>query len=368
MFILKARKLNYKTFLIFIVFCVLSFLGYLNLESAVINSRYTKLPILQINWIIIAITLIIITVFIFEKIHLGKILIPGYILIFSLLVLLLAFGERWGGSRRWFSTPIGGFQPSEFAKPFMIVLYSYLYPHGVDSTKSSLFNLILTLPVVLLIVLEPDFGTGVVFVFTFLMYYVIAEKNKRRLLGFFILFLILILLVYSFGLKPYQKERITAFLDPSKNPDTYYHTQQSITMVASGGLFGKGYQRGLGNLYGYIPADHTDFVLAVFAEEEGFFGMLFFYSLWFILFAINISIIRRRSGIKKWLSLGVFSTFFIQFTINVGMVIGLLPVTGLPLPFFTYGGSSTASNAILIGILLWASLDEEKRLEVLSSR
>jgi rod shape determining protein RodA len=217
-------------------------------------------------------------------------------------------------------------------------------------------------------VLEPDFGTGMVFVFTFIMYYVIAEKNKRRLFGFLILFLILILLVYTFGLKPYQKERITAFLDPSKNPDTYYHTQQSVTMVASGGLFGKGYQRGLGNLYGYIPADHTDFVLAVFAEEEGFFGMLFFYSLWFILFAINISIIRKRSGMKKWLSLGVFSTFFIQFTINVGMVIGLLPVTGLPLPFFTYGGSSTASNAILIGILLWSSLNNKKRLEVLSSQ
>jgi len=281
-----------------------------------------------------------------------------------LLFFLLIFGERWGGSRRWFSTPIGGFQPSEFVKPFMIILFSYLYTHGVDATKTSLINFILTVPVVLLIILEPDFGTAMVFVFTFILYFSFAERNKRRLLVFFVLFIMLILLVYSFGLKPYQKERITAFLDPTKNPETYYHTQQSVTMVASGGLFGKGYQRGLGNLYGYIPADHTDFVLAVFAEEEGFLGMLFFYSLWFLLFVVIISTIAEKRGLKKWLSLGVFSVFFIQYTINVGMVTGLFPVTGLPLPFFTYGGSSTVSNALLVGILLWSSLNERKRLEV----
>src|SRR6056297_1091346 len=164
-------------------------MGYFNLESAVINSRYVRLPFLQINWIVIAFVFVIITIIVLERIKIGKMLIPGYILILSLLLLLLIFGEQWGGSRRWFSTPIGGFQPSEFVKPFMIVLYSYLYSHGADYSKSSLINLILTLPVVLLIVLEPDFGTGMVFVFTFLMYYVITEKNKRRLLGFFIIFL-----------------------------------------------------------------------------------------------------------------------------------------------------------------------------------
>lgn len=353
--------------MIFCVFLILSILGYVNLESAVINSKYTRLPILQLNWILIAVILIIATLLFFERFQINKLLIPGYIIILSLLFLLLIYGERWGGSKRWFSTPIGGFQPSEFVKPFMIILYSFVYSQGLSLAKSSLFNLVLTLPVVFLIILEPDFGTSMVFVFTFLIYYLFAEMKNRRLLVFFVIFVIVVLFVYSFGLKPYQKERITAFMDPSKNPDTYYHTQQSITMVASGGMFGKGYQRGLGNLYGYIPADHTDFVLAVFAEEEGFIGMLFFYCLWFILFGINISIIHKQKGVKKWLSIGVFSTFFIQFTINVGMVIGLLPVTGLPLPFFTYGGSSTASNAILVGILLWSSMNEEKRLEVLSS-
>jgi len=340
----------------------------MNLESAVINSRYTRLPILQINWIIIAVALVIISVIFLERINYSKLLFPGYIIILSLLFLLLLFGEKWGGSRRWFSTPIGGFQPSEFVKPFMIILYSYLYSHGVNASRVSLVNFFLTLPVIFLIILEPDFGTGMVFVFTFLLYYLISEEKKKRLFLFFGIFLIIAVLVYSFGLKPYQKERITAFLDPTKNPDTYYHTQQSVTMVASGGLYGKGYQRGLGNLYGYIPADHTDFVLAVYAEEEGFLGMMFFYALWFILFMVNISIILVKKGMKKWLAVGVFSTFFIQFTINVGMVIGLLPVTGLPLPFFTYGGSSTSSNAILIGILLWASMKDEKRLEVLLSQ
>ncbi|MFP4460700.1 MAG: FtsW/RodA/SpoVE family cell cycle protein [Thermotogota bacterium] len=365
---MKKSHFKLKPLLIFAIFLALSLMGYFNLESAVINSRFTRLPHLQINWIVIAVILSIITVLYFEKAKITKLLIPGYVVSLSLLLLLLLFGESWGGSRRWFSTPIGGFQPSEFVKPFIIIFYSYLYSHGVDSARVSFVNFILTLPIAILIILEPDFGTGMVFVFTFLVYYSMAEKKKKRLFLFFTMMIILFLMIYSFGLKPYQKERITAFLDPSHNPDTYYHTQQSVTMVASGGIYGKGYQRGLGNLYGYIPADHTDFVLAVYAEEEGFLGMLVFFALWFSLFSINISLIREKNGIKKWLSLGVFSIFFIQFTINVGMVLGLLPVTGLPLPFFTYGGSSTVSNAIMIGILLWSAMSDDKRLEVLSSR
>src|SRR6056297_2986207 len=156
-------------------------MGYFNLESAVINSRYIRLPFLQINWIVIAFVFVIITIIVLERIKIGKMLIPGYILILSLLLLLLIFGEQWGGSRRWFSTPIGGFQPSEFVKPFIIILYSYLYSHAADSSSISLLTVALTLPVVVLIILEPDFGTSMVFVFTFLIYYLMAEKKKKRL-------------------------------------------------------------------------------------------------------------------------------------------------------------------------------------------
>jgi len=357
--------MTFKTVGILINYSALTLMGYLNLESAVINSKYTRLPLLQITWIIVAISLIIVTVLLLERINISKWLIPGYILSVTLLFLLLLVGERWGGSQRWFSTPIGGLQPSEFVKPFMVLLYSYIYANSYNTAGVSLLNLFLMLPIAGLILSEPDLGTSIVFVFLILIYYIMAEKKKKRLLFVFIVIVLLVLLLYGFGLKPYQKERITAFFDPAKNPDTYYHTQQSITMVASAGLYGKGYQRGLGNLYGYIPADHTDFVLAVYAEEEGFLGMIVFYSLWLLMFSIILSLIRQRTGIKKWLSVGVFAIFFIQFTVNVGMVIGLLPVTGLPLPFFTYGGSSTASNAIIIGILLWASLNDDRRVEEL---
>ncbi|HRW33502.1 MAG TPA: FtsW/RodA/SpoVE family cell cycle protein [Thermotogota bacterium] len=340
-------------------------MGYFNLESAVINSRYMRLPHLQINWILIAVFALFLTVYIMQKINVERLMLPGYIVFLVLLMLLLLVGEKWGGSKRWFSTPFGGLQPSEFVKPYIILLFSYIYSSASDCSKMSVINAILLFPLVGLIVLEPDFGTGMVFVFSFLIYYLLAEKNKKRIMVFFLFLLIILFLVYSFGLKPYQKERINAFFNPSKNPDTYYHTQQSITMVASGGVFGKGYQRGLGNLYGYIPADHTDFVLAVFAEEEGFLGMMIFYILWFVLFLIILTLIRIRKGLKKWISVGVFSIFFIQFTINVGMVIGLLPVTGLPLPYFTYGGSSTLSNAIITGLLLFSSLNDERKMEVL---
>jgi len=340
-------------------------MGYFNLESAVINSRYTRLPHLQINWILLAVFALYFTVYMMQNIDVERLMLPGYIVFFVLLLLLLLIGEKWGGSKRWFSTPFGGLQPSEFVKPYSILLFSYIYSNASDSSKMSWVNALLIMPLVGLIVLEPDFGTGMVFVFSFLIYYLMAEKSKKRLFLSIIFLIIVVVFIYLFGLKPYQKERITAFLDPSKNPDTYYHTQQSITMVASGGLLGKGYQRGLGNLYGYIPADHTDFVLAVFAEEEGFVGMIIFYILWFILFLMILMLIRIRKGLKKWISIGVFSIFFIQFTVNVGMVIGLLPVTGLPLPYFTYGGSSTLSNAIITGLLIFSSLKDESQTEVL---
>jgi rod shape determining protein RodA len=270
----------------------------------------------------------------------------------------LIFGETWGESKRWFSTPFGGIQPSEFAKPSLVVILSYLYANSHDFRKINFINVLITGIIALLVAVETDLGTSLVYLFVYFVYFVFTEPKKRVIISFIVFILVITVLIYSFGLKGYQKERITAFLNPSKNPDGYYQTKQSLTMIASGGLTGKGYQRGLGNLYGYIPADHTDFVLAVYAEENGFTGMLVFFGLWFLMFLNAVFVVLKNSGFKKWVSLGVFSIMFAQFTINIGMVLGILPVTGLPLPFFTYGGSSTVSNSICMGLLLWCSLTD----------
>ncbi len=345
-----------QTLQIFLVHIVLSMMGYFNLYSAVLNSKYTRLPNSQIVWVIAGVITILLTVYLLERLTLGRYILPVLTITIVSLALLLIAGENWGDSRRWFSTPFGGIQPSEFAKPVLVVVLSYLYANSSNFRRMNLFSFLITLLIAALVAVEPDLGTSLVYLFIYFVYFLFTEPRKRIVISFVLILILLIVLVFSFGLKEYQRGRITAFLNPSTNPDGYYQTKQSLTMVASGGVTGKGYQRGPGNLYGYIPADHTDFVLAVYAEEQGFYGMLLFFSLWFILFSNAVTIFYKRTGLKKWMSLGVFSVFFVQFVINVGMVFGLLPVTGLPLPFFTYGGSSTISNSICIGILIWCSL------------
>ncbi|HPR95583.1 MAG TPA: FtsW/RodA/SpoVE family cell cycle protein [Thermotogota bacterium] len=351
-------KITWHSVQLFIVYCMLSIMGYFNLYSAVLNSRYTRLPNSQIIWIAAGIIMIFFTVFVLEKIKIGKFIFPLLLIMIAALSMLLIFGETWGDSKRWFSTPFGGLQPSEFAKPALVVVLSFLYANSGNFRKMNLINFIITVIVAGLVAIEPDLGTSLVYLFVYFVFFLFTEPKKRVIFVFILTVILLIVVVFYFGLKDYQRERITAFLNPSTNPDGYYQTKQSLTMIASGGLTGKGYQRGPGNLYGYIPADHTDFVLAVFAEENGFYGMLVFYGLWFVFFINCILLFLKRSSFKKWMILGIFSIFFIQFTINIGMVLGLLPVTGLPLPFFTYGGSSTISNSISTGILIWCSMKE----------
>jgi rod shape determining protein RodA len=311
-------------------------------------------------WISAGIIVVIATVFLLRRVTLGKYILPILSLIVLSLVLLLIFGEHWSDSRRWFSTPFGGIQPSEFAKPILVIILSYLYANSNDFRRANLINALITIVIAGLVAVEPDLGTSLVYLFVYFVYYIFTESKKSVIISFILIVLLIAVLVFSFGLKDYQRERITAFLNPSTNPDGYYQTKQSLTMTASGGLTGKGYQRGPGNLYGYIPADHTDFVLAVYAEENGFYGMLVFLGLWMLLFINIIMVIAKNTSLKRWIALGVFSVFFVQFTINVGMVLGLMPVTGLPLPFFTYGGSSAISNSVCMGMLIWSSMKEFK--------
>jgi len=355
----ERERLSVDTIIIVTIYLALLTIGYFNLSSAVIYSRYTSLPDTQLMWIVMGLIVSFLTIRIMSNIHHGNLVIPGVVTVYALLVLVLFFGENWGGSTRWFSTPIGGIQPSELSKPIIVLVFSSLYSLMKNYKIANLAVLFISLTVAALIMLEPDLGTAMVFMFMFFVYYLVSEKRVLRIIELLTVVVIVALIGFFFILQPYQRERITSFLNPESNPATYYQTKQSITMIASGGLEGKGYQRGLGNLYGYIPADHTDFILAVYGEEWGFFGMCLFLGLWLILFITLLRLIYLKRGIKRWVTLGVFSVFFFQFCVNTAMVAGLIPVTGLPLPFFTYGGSSMLTNSAMIGMILWSSLREK---------
>lgn len=332
----------------------LTAMGNQNLVSATFNSKFMQLPAHQVNWSLIGFAAAFITFFLFSKLRLERFWPLYLVIIFASLAAVLRYGEEINSSSRWFETPLGSIQPSELSKPLMVIVLSALF----DRLRPGFFFMAIpagiTLGTALLIFLEPDFGTVFIFLFLLFVLYWMNEEDRGRLFRLVLAGGLLGAFLWFFGLRDYQKARIIAFLYPEKAPDTYYHTQQSITMVGSGGLHGKGFMQGPGNIYGYIPADHTDFVLAVFAEERGFLGLCFFIGIWVILLLAILLEARRKVGFARNCLLGVFSIFFFQTFFNVAMVLGLAPVTGVPLPFFTYGGSSMLANSILIGLTLYA--------------
>lgn len=333
---------------------VLTVLGNINLMSATFNSKFIQLPENQRQWSVACFAMSLLTFFFLKIVKIEKYLLLLYFSIVASLGALFIFGEEISGAIRWFETPFGSLQPSEISKPIFILVLSILFSRLKPGLILLAIPLLLTLSVTGLVFFEPDFGTSLVFIFIFFILYWVNERDKIRMLKLLLLFTVLGLILWVFGLKDYQRDRIVAFLDPEKAPDTYYHTQQSITMVGSGGVYGKGYMRGPGNIYGYIPADHTDFVLAVFAEEYGFTGMGVFFGIWAVFLCNLLFEAVRLKGIEKNIMVGVFAVFFFQSVLNMAMVLGLAPVTGIPLPFFTYGGSSMITNGILLGMAAFA--------------
>jgi rod shape determining protein RodA len=348
--------------LVILLSIMLTVLGNYNLASATYNSKFIRLPANQINWSFICFMAAFATFLFFSLVNPERF---TYLLIFVViagLVAVLFFGEEINNSYRWFATPYGSIQPSEIAKPLMVLLLAILFERIKPGALFLIIPGILTAGVAFLIFAEPDFGTSLVFLFLFFILYWFNVKNKKQLYRLIIVIACLGLILWFFGLHDYQRNRIIAFLYPEKAPDTYYHTQQSITMVGSGGIYGKGYMQGPGNIYGYIPADHTDFVLAVFAEEHGFLGLCFILSIWVCLLGSLLIAAMKRTGIARNILLGVFSVFFFQTFFNVAMVLGIAPVTGIPLPFFTYGGSSMLANGVLLGLVLYAWFKGKKAL------
>jgi len=349
---------KYETVIVLIAFLVLLIIGNYNLSSAVENSRFIRLSQNQPFWTVMGITVSVLVPLFVNKIGVKISTIMGVLFSFITLLAVLRFGENINGSVRWFETPLGSVQPSEISKPVMILALAYIFSEIQDYRKAFTLGAVLTLIIAGLIGKE-DLGTSIVFIFLFIVIYFITTRNIKKFVFFMVILLLAALIFFAFCLDNYQANRIKAFFSPEDNPDTYYQTKQSIIMVGSGGVDGKGYKRGPGNLYGFIPADHTDFVLSVYAEENGFKGMLIFLGLWTILLLSILNSALKSSGMSRIISMGVFSVFFFQFSFNTAMVLGVVPVTGLPLPFFTYGGSSMLSNSIMIGLFIFSNVTKE---------
>lgn len=293
--------------------------------------------------------------------HMDRLAYPFYAGVLLLLVLVLFIGSAGGGSQRWLNVGFFTIQPSEPAKlAIVLVLAKYLqYDEPANSyrLRDLWAPFLLVAPLILLTLAQPDLGTAVILSLVFLSVILMGGVQLRSFLYLVATGLTLLPIAWQF-LKPYQQKRVWTFLNPDLDPlGAGYHAIQSEIAIGSGGLLGNGYLKGTQNQLDFLPAQHTDFVFSVFAEEWGFVGCLILLGFYFMLIAFSLRIVARaKDRLGALLVFGMVSIFFWQVVINVSMVTGFLPVVGIPLPLLSYGGSSLVSTMVALGLMMNVSV------------
>jgi rod shape determining protein RodA len=290
---------------------------------------------------------------------------PLYVVNLGLLVITLAIGTGVGGSSRWVNIGPLTFQFSELAKILMIiVLASYLGNREgrLDSFASVAGAALLIAPPWALVMLQPDLGTSLVLVSILIGTLFMSGASLRWLLAGAIAAVPAIFIGWEYVLRDYQKERILSFLNPAaESQGSGWQVLQSQMTVGSGGLFGAGLTNGAQARGGYLPVQESDFVFAVLAQELGFVGALVMFVLFMALIWRILSCgWRSKDPFGLLFCAGLASMILFQVFVNVGMVIGIMPVTGIPLPFITHGGAALISLAIGLGVIQSINLRQDR--------
>jgi rod shape determining protein RodA len=354
--------INFDWTLLFLVLAV-SLIGLINIYSSGVNQAYSGqdfLYIKQVQWIIVGL------VFMIMAFSIDYRLISRYaylIYAFSILLLVVVFfyGYATRGSQRWIL--IGGFtfQPSELVKlTLILVLARYFDDHRINKAyrlRELFIPVLIMLVPFLLILKQPDLGTALVLFIIFCSMTLFIGVQWKSLTWAALTGLLLIPMGWYF-LKDYQKERIMTFFNPDNDPlGAGYHVIQSIIAIGSGGFVGKGFLKGTQTQLRFLPERHTDFVFSVFAEEWGFLGGIFLLVMFMALILWGLKIaLHSRDFNGTLISVGITALIFWEVFINIGMVLGMLPVVGIPLPFLSYGGSSMVILMISIGLLMNVSM------------
>ncbi|UCD15517.1 MAG: putative lipid II flippase FtsW [Candidatus Omnitrophota bacterium] len=281
--------------------------------------------------------------------------------ILIILVLILFIGKRAGGARRWFHLPGFNFQPSEMLKIFFLLYCADYFSRKdnlIKNFRAGLVPLGIVLGAVcLLLILQPDLGTALfLVVWTLLCLFLYGARRKHLL---FIIVLGIIAAVFLIKFYPYRSRRILAYCNPFSDPKgAGFQAVQSQIAYGEGGILGVGFGASRQKLF-FLPAAHTDFIFSIIAEEFGLWGALSVLCAFFIVFHKMGNIARGEyNKFKRGILWGVVFIFSLEVVINIGVSCGLLPITGLPLPFISYGGSNLISHYILLGLFFNASRGE----------
>ena len=290
-----------------------------------------------------------------------------YILVIILLAWTYWFGIKSSGSQRWIDLYFINLQPSELMK-ICIILCLAKYFHrmkleNVNSIYTILTSLIIILLPMGLVIVQPDLGTSLLIAISGIAVLWFAGINHKYFIYTMLSFLILLPFIISF-LKPYQKLRVLTFLNPDRDPlGAGYQIIQSKIAVGSGGIFGKGFLKGTQSYLEFLPEKHTDFIFTLFSEEFGFVGSAFLLLIYAVIIYRIVAIgATSRSYFAKIFCYSFGASIFVYITINMSMVLGLLPIVGSPLPIMSYGGSSMLATMIGFGVVMSARVHNQQSI------
>jgi len=352
---LSFRDFDWTLLAMVLVLCVLSVF---EIYSATLHTKYTGFHTKQLFFIAGG----LVAMFLFCKIdyHLLLDWTPwAYGVSLLALVAVKLVGHRVLGAKRWISVGPVHFQPSEWVKLILILAVARYFANlgGHSLTWKDIFKAfaLVGLPMALVLI-QPDLGTALTYAPILVAGLFLGGINLRQALILVVCGTTLIAGVWSSGkiLKPYQKARLTSFINPDNDPKgTGYQIKQSLIAVGSGGIWGKGAAKGTQTQGDFLPIPHADFIFAAFGEEHGFVGAFFVLLLYFFILMRFIQNAQTAADLPgSLIIMGVVAVLTFQIAVNVGMVIGFMPVTGIPLPLMSYGGSSVLFTFLALGVAM----------------
>lgn len=328
---------------------------------------YTSDQVLAIQQAIFALTGVIFYLILsnFDYRSLKSLIKPLYLFIVFLLLVTLLLGFETRGSIRWIPLGLFNFQPSEFAKPVLILVLANFWTKRRPTWRNIFLSIVVLAPICYFIFRQPDLGTTLTVLFIWVFMLFASQIEFWKMLFLSLSGLISVPVTWNF-LQDYQKRRFLSFLNPEIDPQGIgFHVIQSTIAVGSGGFWGRGLGRGTQSRLQFLPEFRTDFIFAFIAEELGFVGSMIVLSLFAVIF-FQLFRILFQSGDRfgELIVIGVIAMMFFQIFINVGMNIGLLPITGITLPMLSYGGSSIITTLISLGLVSSVSKYGVKRRDV----
>jgi rod shape determining protein RodA len=353
------RLISFRDFdwLLLTFVLIICSLGVLEIYSTTYGTKYAGAHVRQIYWIMAGLAVMLTVSLINYQVLLDK---AHWLYVGSLASLLAVavFGKKYLGARRWVQLPGGQhFQPSEWVKLVLILMLARYFSregeHEASLSDVVKAGLIAGVPM-LLVLKQPDLGTALTYIPVAMMGLFLGGIQFRHAAIILVVAGVLMPGVWHYGLKPYQKERLTSFLHPEADSQkTGYQLEQSKIAVGSGGIWGKGVRKGSQTQGSFLPEPHTDFIFAAWSEEHGFVGAVALLLLYFmVLMRLIHNAQTAPDSAGGFVVMGVVAVLLFHILVNAGMVVGLMPVTGIPLPLMSYGGSSVLFMFLALGIVM----------------